>query len=124
MDGVVDTRVGYTGGSNDNPTYQTVCRGDGHTEALKVTYDPKKISYEEILQEFWSEHRPNERSKVQYRSAIWPTTAEQAETAKKMKAELEAKHGKVATAIEKPKEWHDAEEYHQQYIEKMSGRRW
>mmetsp|Transcript_6147 Transcript_6147/g.21609 ORF Transcript_6147/g.21609 Transcript_6147/m.21609 type:complete len:129 (-) Transcript_6147:1054-1440(-) len=125
MPGVVSTRVGYTGGDNPSPTYDTVCAGDGHTEALRVEYDPSETSYEALLQAFFEEHNPTRRSKAQYKSALWPTTDEQKAAAEAMKESLESKHGvKLHTDIEEAKEFWDAEEYHQKYLEKMTGPGW
>jgi len=122
--GVLNTRVGYTGGDSPDPTYNSVCRGDGHTEALKVEYDPSVISYERVLDIFWKEHNPTYKSKPQYKSGIWPTTDEQMETALASREKIAQKYGKVATDIEPAKTWYDAEEYHQKYIAKQSGRQW
>lgn len=113
MPGVVSTTVGYTGGRNDRPTYESVCGGDGHTEAIQIEYDPSETSYEELLQGFWQGHRPGP-SKVQYKSAIWYHDEEQ-------KAVAEAAVKQVGTRyvdIEPSKKWHDAEEYHQKYYAK------
>lgn len=119
----MSTRVGYTGGDAADPTYGSVCGGDGHTEALKIEYDPSVMSYDRILSIFWKEHNPTYRAKAQYKSAIWATTPEQLEAAQRSKKEIEEKYGKVlATDILPAKQWHDAEEYHQKYIEKQSSR--
>lgn len=106
--------MGYTGGDSDNPTYGSVCGGDGHTEALKIEFDPDVISYDSLLEMFWEEHNPSGyKPKVQYKSAIWPTTDAQAEKATASKKAIQDKYGNVHTDIEPPKQWHDAEEYHQ-----------
>lgn len=81
------------------------------------------ISYERLLEIFWKEHNPTYKSKPQYKSAIWPTNEEQMQIAMASKERIEGKYGKVvATDIEFAKPWYDAEEYHQKYIEKQSGR--
>mmetsp|Transcript_24692 Transcript_24692/g.43982 ORF Transcript_24692/g.43982 Transcript_24692/m.43982 type:complete len:86 (+) Transcript_24692:493-750(+) len=81
------------------------------------------MSYDRILSIFWKEHNPTYRAKAQYKSAIWATTPEQLEAAQRSKKEIEEKYGKVlATDILPAKQWHDAEEYHQKYIEKQSSR--
>ena len=119
----MNTRVGYTGGEYPDPTYNTVCAGDGHTEAIKIDYDPSQTSYEELLDVFWEEHNPTYRSKPQYKSAIWPQDKKQEEIAAESKRKLEENFGKeLATDIDEPKTWYDAEEYHQKYFDKMSGR--
>jgi len=90
---------------------------------LKIEYDPSVMSYDRILSIFWKEHNPTYRAKAQYKSAIWATTPEQLEAAQRSKKEIEEKYGKVlATDILPAKQWHDAEEYHQKYIEKQSSR--
>lgn len=101
-----------------------MCAGDGHTEALKLEYDPSVISYEKILEIFWKEHSPKYKSKAQYKSAIWPTTEEQMKIALASRDAVASKWGPVATDIEMATPWWDAEEYHQKYIEKQSMRVW
>jgi peptide-methionine (S)-S-oxide reductase len=121
----VSTRVGYTGGKSENPTYGTVCGGDGHTEALKVEFDPRVVSYDDLLNCFWEEHNPSGyKPKVQYKSAIWPTSESQREIAIASRDAIESKYGSVHTDIEDEQQWWDAEEYHQKYFDKMSGRQW
>lgn len=106
--------MGYTGGTSDNPTYGSVCGGDGHTEAIKIDFDPDVITYENLLDMFWEEHNPSGyKPKVQYKSAIWPTTPAQATAAEASRKAISEKYGPVHTDIESAKEWHDAEEYHQ-----------
>ena len=126
LDGVVSQRVGYTGGSKENPTYGSVCGGDGHTEAGKIEFDPSKITYQQLLDTFWAEHNPSGyKPKPQYKSAIWPQDAEQELVARASKKSIEDKYGKTLhTDIESPTEWWDAEEYHQDYIAKQMGRGW
>ena len=81
--GVVNTVVGYTGGTTANPTYNTVCRNDGHTEAIKVEFDPGVISYEELMRTFFSEAGRG-GGKTQYQSAVWPQTEEQKAVAQRL----------------------------------------
>eukprot|EP00798_Chlamydomonas_sp_ICE-L_P017399 gene17399-23700_t len=108
--GVLKTRVGYTGGMRKNPNYNTVCAGDGHTEGIKIWFDPTVVSYADILKKFFKEHDPFRSSKEQYKSAIWYTNEAQRETARAMITELGAKKGqKVATTLESESEWYDTE---------------
>ncbi len=129
--GVVKTRVGYTGGHTPNPTYQEVCTGEtGHAEAVEVTYDPRVVSYERLLEVFWSIHDPTSLNRqgwdvgTQYRSAIFYHTREQAWAARNSKARLEAS-GKykdpIVTEIVPAGPFYPAEEYHQGYYEKRRG---
>ena len=129
--GVVKTRVGYTGGHTPNPTYQEVCTGEtGHAEAVEVTYDPRVVSYERLLEVFWSIHDPTSLNRqgwdvgTQYRSAIFYHTQEQAQVARSSRARLEAS-GKykdpIVTEIVPAGPFYPAEEYHQGYYEKRGG---
>ena len=128
--GVINTRVGYTGGTLKAPTYQQVCRGDtGHAEAVEVEFDPKQISYAQLLDVFWKCHSPTSFNKqgldegTQYRSAIYCHSAEQMAAALDSKEQLEhsKKHhpSPIVTQIEMAHEFHPAEEYHQRYYEKQ-----
>jgi peptide methionine sulfoxide reductase msrA/msrB len=128
INGVVETEVGYTGGKVENPTYKEVCGGEtGHAEAVRIKFDPAKISYEQLLDEFWEIHDPTSLNRqgfdfgYQYRSAIFCTTKEQYEKALKSKEKLE-KSGrfkrKIVTEITMAKPFYRAEEYHQKYYEK------
>ncbi len=126
--GVIDARVGYTGGNMPNPTYQDVCTDKtGHAEAVEVTFDPKQISYEQLLDVFWANHNPTTRNRQgpdvgsQYRSAIFFHSPEQEKAAKGSKARNEkAKrfHRPIVTQIAPASEFWPAEEYHQRYLEK------
>ena len=89
MDGVVSSSVGYTGGpsAKSNPTYRSVCSGDGHTEAIRVVYDPKVLSYEQLMQRVLKE-ASSHRSKPQYMSAVWAQNPSQAAAASKVAASL------------------------------------
>lgn len=126
-EGVVDTRVGYTGGHADEPTYQQVCSDTtGHTEAVEVVYDPARVSYGDLLEVFWRLHDPTQVNRQgpdvgsQYRSAIFTHDEEQTRAAKESKQATEERLGKpVATEIVPADAFWDAEEYHQQYFEKQ-----
>lgn len=128
LDGVVDTRVGYTGGTTSDPSYRDVCSGTtGHAEAVEVIYDPRRIGYEDLLDAFWAMHDPTQTDRQgpdvgsQYRSAIFVLDDEQRETAERSRRELEASgriDGPVATRIERVGTFWPAEDYHQRYLEK------
>jgi peptide-methionine (S)-S-oxide reductase len=128
--GVVVTAVGYEGGYTPNPTYNEVCGGKtGHSEAVRVVYDPKQVSYEELLRLFWEDHDPTQGMRqgndvgTQYRSAIFTRTDGQAAAAQASRdmyaAELrKAGYGDVTTEIQPAGEFYFAEDYHQQYLAK------
>lgn len=126
--GVAETKVGYSGGSYENPTYRDVCRGDtGHTEVVQVRYDPDQLSYESLLDAFWQCHDPTQVNRqgpdfgYQYRSVIFWHSDRQRTVAEASKQRLQASgaHASpVATAIEPASVFYDAEEYHQKYLEK------
>ncbi|UXN74216.1 peptide-methionine (S)-S-oxide reductase MsrA [Devosia sp. A8/3-2] len=130
LPGVIVTAVGYQGGSTPNPSYEEVCSGQtGHTEAVKVVYDPKAISLDTLLKTFWEEHNPTEGMRqgndvgTQYRSAIYTTTPEQAAVvAASKQAYQEALRargtGAITTEISPAGEFYYAETYHQQYLAK------
>ena len=128
MEGVVSTRVGYMGGHFSNPTYKKVCsHKTGHAEALEVTFDPSKVSYDDLLEIFWSIHDPTTLNRQgpdigdQYRSAIFYLNEEQKEKAECFKAKLEASKrfkNPIVTQIVSASDFWQAEEYHQQYVEK------
>lgn len=126
--GVVDIAVGFAGGTIPNHSYERVCRGDtGHAEVVHIKYDPEKISYEQLLDVFWSIHDPTTLNRQgadvgeQYRSVIFYYTPEQKAAAIKSKEKLE-KLGKyknpIATQILPATKFFRAEEYHQRYFEK------
>jgi len=126
--GVVSTTVGYEGGSMENPTYKDVCTDKtGHAEVVEVTYDPSKVSYEGLLDVFWSVHDPTTMNRqgpdvgTQYRSVIFYHNKEQEAAAKKSKEKLE-KSGRfkkpIVTQIVPAAKFWKAEEYHQQYLAK------
>ena len=127
-DGVISTRVGYTGGTTQNPSYEMVCTdGTGHAEAVEVTYDPTKISYDALLKIFWDNYNPTTMNRQgpdigsQYRSAIFYHSEEQKNTAEKSLKELDAL-GKwkspIVTQIVPASTFYEAEDYHQQYLAK------
>ncbi len=128
LKGVTSTTVGYTGGTFKNPTYKDVCTDKtGHAEVVEVTYDPAKISYEDILNVFWDIHDPTTKNRqgpdvgTQYQSAIFYHTPEQQTIAEASKKRLEATgkyKKKIVTEITKATTFYPAEEYHQQYLAK------
>jgi peptide-methionine (S)-S-oxide reductase len=126
--GVKDTSVGYTGGNTPDPTYPEVCTGStGHAEAVKVMFDPAQVTYQQLLEVFWQCHDPTQLNRqgpdvgTQYRSAIFFHSPQQeaAAQASKIQQEKSGRHGKpIVTEIAPAAEYYDAEEYHQQYLEK------
>lgn len=129
--GILDTRVGYTGGSVPNPTYKLVCTGiTGHAEAIEITFDPGKISYEKVLDYFFRMHDPTTLNRqhndvgTQYRSAIFYNTEEQKAVAERVKEQFN-KSGRfkkpVVTEITKASQFYVAEDYHQKYLVKNPG---
>jgi peptide-methionine (S)-S-oxide reductase len=126
LDGVTRTRVGYAGGATENPTYEDVCsHTTGHAEVVEVTYDPERISYEQLLDVFWAKHDPTQLNRQgwdigdNYRSAIFFKDDEQREAALKSKAGEQRNWGApIVTQIEPAQTFYEAEDYHQQYLEK------
>jgi peptide-methionine (S)-S-oxide reductase len=126
--GVTSTTVGYTGGHTKNPNYKEVCTNTtGHAEAVEVEFDPKQVSYQQLLDLFWEIHDPTQLNRQgpdvgkQYRSAIFYHDAEQEAAARASKAAQEKSgkyHGPVVTEITAAPEFYRAEDYHQQYFEK------
>ncbi len=133
LPGVVTTLVGYAGGATPNPTYEEVCSGlTGHTEAVRVVFDPTVLPYELVLKAFWENHDPTQGMRqgndvgTQYRSAIYTTSDEQLATARASrdlyaKALADAGRGEITTEILPAGEFYYAEEYHQQYLHKNPG---
>jgi peptide-methionine (S)-S-oxide reductase len=131
LDGVVSTSVGYQGGITPNPTYEEVCSGmTGHTEAVRVAFDPAKVSYAELLRVFWENHDPTQGMRqandigTQYRSAIYPTSDTQLDEAKASRdvyqgALTAAGRGTITTEVVRAGEFYPAEEHHQQYLHKV-----
>jgi len=126
LDGVTKTEVGYEGGTLENPTYEDVCsHTTGHAEVVQVTYDPERISYEQLLDVFWAKHDPTQLNRQgwdigdQYRSVIFFEDDEQCEVALRSKAEEQTRHAQpVVTQVEPAQTFYVAEDYHQQYLEK------
>jgi len=128
MPGVLATRVGYTGGSTDNPTYKDVCTDrTGHAEAVEVDFDPAQVRYEDLLKVFWENHDPTQLNRqgpdwgTQYRSAIFFHTPEQQRAAQASKESLEKARRfskPIVTQIVPAVTFYPAEDYHQQYLEK------
>ena len=128
LKGVVSTRVGYTGGWTENPTYREVCTGEtGHAEAVEITFDPSVISYAELVEHFWNIHDPTSLNRqgwdvgTQYRSAIFVHSEEQRRIAEASRRKLEtsgAYKDPIVTEIVEAKEFWPAEEYHQGYYAK------
>ena len=131
LDGVLETGVGYSGGTTRNPTYNEVLRGDtGHAETLRIEYDPGVISYADLLRHFFRMHDPttpdrqgNDRG-TQYRSAVFVTNGEESAEARRVLAELEAAgtwNDPAVTEIRQAGAFYPAEPYHQDYLEKHPG---
>lgn len=128
LDGVLETAVGYSGGTRENPTYEQVCSdATGHAEVVQITYNPEEISYENLLKVFWENHNPTQLNRqgpdvgTQYRSVIFYHNEEQKAMAEKSKEDLDARqvfHAPIVTSIEPAKPFYKAEEYHQQYLAK------
>ncbi len=126
--GVLDTAVGYSGGKLEQPTYKDVCTDQtGHAEVVQVTFDPEKLSYEKLLEEFFKLHDPTQVNRQgpdfgkQYRTAIFYHSPEQQQVALKVKQALDASKSfnkPIATEISPAAPFWRAEEYHQRYLEK------
>jgi len=125
--GVEQTTVGYTGGNLKNPTYDEVCTDKtGHAEAVEIIFDPKQITYEQLLETFWMIHDPTQKNRqgpdvgTQYRSAIFYHNQEQKQIAEHSKKQKEKDLGMIIqTQITPAKEFYPAEEYHQKYFKKQ-----
>ncbi len=129
--GVYTTAVGYAGGFTPNPTYEEVCSGrTGHAEVVLVVFDPKVVSYEQLLKVFWEAHDPTQGMRqgndigTQYRSAIYTYSPEQRAAAERSKAMFqdrlrEAGYGDITTEIADAPTFYYAEDYHQQYLAKV-----
>jgi peptide-methionine (S)-S-oxide reductase len=128
LPGVTSTRVGYTGGQTENPSYKEVCTDrTGHAEAVEVEFDPARVRYADLLKVFWENHDPTQVNRQgpdwgsQYRTAIFFHSPEQQLQAEKFKQELEKAHvysKPIATQIVPAVTFYPAEDYHQQYLEK------
>jgi peptide-methionine (S)-S-oxide reductase len=133
LPGVYSTAVGYAGGHTLNPSYRQVCSGTtGHAEAVQVIFDPRRISYEELLRVFWESHDPTQGMRqgndvgTQYRSAIYATDAAQLKAAERSRLAYQAALdkaglGKITTEIREAPPFFYAEDYHQQYLAKNPG---
>lgn len=128
LDGVVETTVGYAGGWTKNPTYKEVCSdGTGHAEVVQVEYDPARVTYEQLLEVFWSNHNPTTPNRQgpdvgsQYRSAIFFHSPEQEQAARASRERLTAEkrfRNPIVTEISPAPEFYPAEDYHQKYLMK------
>jgi peptide-methionine (S)-S-oxide reductase len=130
LPGVYSTAVGYAGGFTSNPSYEEVCSGDtGHAEVVRVIYDPQKISYPELLKQFWEAHDPTQGMRqgndlgTQYRSVIFALDPEQRAAAEESKRIYQARltaagRGTITTEILDAPKFYYAEDYHQQYLAK------
>ena len=131
LPGVIDTTVGYSGGTTERPTYEAVCTDrTGHAEVVRVEFDPERVSYDRLLDLFFSLHDPTQVNRQgpdvgrQYRSVIFTHSAEQMAAAHAAKHRIEATRRSskpVATIIEPAGPFWPAEEYHQRYLEKRGG---
>lgn len=133
LKGVYSTQVGYAGGYTPNPTYKEVCSGKtGHAEVVRVVYQPERISFEELLKVFWENHDPTQGMRQgndhgsQYRSAIYPTSAEHMGAALRSQEDYQkvlSEHGfgLITTDIREGQTFYYAEDYHQQYLSKNPG---
>lgn len=131
LPGVFSTSVGYQGGITPNPTYEETCSGmTGHTEAVRVVFDPSVVAYGEILRAFWEGHDPTQGMGqgndigTQYRSTIFYNSPAQQETAERVKARVAASgtwKKPITTSIEAESTWWRGEEYHQDYLQKNPG---
>ena len=121
--GVHSVESGYTGGETISPTYKQICGGDtGHAEAIRITFDPDELPLDDLLDIFFATHDPTQLNRqgndigTQYRSAIFPQSAQQEEKARAAIARAnESNGGRVVTTIEPAAEWYPAEDYHQDY---------
>ena len=127
--GVINAVSGYTGGHLDNPSYRQVCNhSTGHAEAVEVTFDPQRVSYDELLNVFWQIHDPTQLNRQgpdvgdQYRSAVFTHSPEQQSAAIASRDREQSRHKRpiVTQIVPAPKFW-AAEEYHQRYFEKNGG---
>jgi peptide-methionine (S)-S-oxide reductase len=128
--GVVSTAVGYAGGHTPNPTYEEVCSGrTGHAEAVRVVYDPARVSYRDLLKVFWESHDPTQGMRqgndvgTQYRSVIYTHSDDQRKAAEDSRGEYQrvlrvAAYGPITTQVVPAGEFYFAEDYHQQYLQK------
>jgi len=133
QEGVYSTSVGYAAGYTPNPTYREVCSGmTGHNEVVRVVFDPKIVSYEQLLKAFWESHNPTQGMRqgndtgTQYRSGIYTYSDEQREAAEASRDAYQQQlkqsgYGEITTEILDAPEFYYAEDYHQQYLAKNPG---
>jgi peptide-methionine (S)-S-oxide reductase len=132
VDGVISTAAGYMGGFLENPSYEQVCTGEtGHAEVVQVTYDPDRVSYENLLDIFWSVHDPTQLNRQgpdtgpNYRSVIFYHDPEQGTLARRSKLDIEISgrfgNRRIMTVIQPAGPFYRAEDYHQQYYAKKGG---
>ena len=129
--GLIDARVGYTGGQSDSPSYRQVCSGaTGHAEALLVVFDPEKVSYRQLIEFFFKMHDPTTLNRqgmdtgTQYRSGVFANDEEQMKIAQEIKEKVGKQWfpGKpITTEVIRAGQWYDAEDYHQKYLHKNPG---
>ncbi len=126
LDGVTSTAVGYSGGQVPNPTYKQVCGSrTGHAEVVHVTFDPERVSYDQLLDLFWSSHDPTQKNRQgwdvgpQYRTGVFTYSDEQAAAAAASRDRAQARFRQpIVTEITPASEFYAAEDYHQRYLEK------
>jgi peptide-methionine (S)-S-oxide reductase len=127
LPGVISTRVGFCGGTVKDPSYHRVCEGDtGHAEVVEIEYDPKKITYSDLLKKFFASHDPTTLNRqgpdtgYQYRSVIFYTNPEQEKEANEAKEQVQAEYSgrAIVTAVEPAQPFYKAEDYHQHYLQK------
>jgi methionine-S-sulfoxide reductase len=126
--GVVETVAGYTGGHTENPSYEQVCtHSTGHAEAVRITFDPKQVSYEMLVRQFFRMHDPTQLNRQgpdigdNYRSAVFYQDETQKQAAQKIIQELDDSGDfkkAIVTTLEPAKKWYPAEDYHQKYTQK------
>jgi peptide-methionine (S)-S-oxide reductase len=128
--GVIETAVGYEGGHVDNPSYEQVCSGEtGHVEVCEVTFDPDRVSYEDLVAKYFQIHDPTQLNRqgpdvgYQYRSVIFAHSDEQAETARRVIERTQERfRNPIVTTIEPAQPFWRAEEYHQCYVQRRQER--
>lgn len=126
VEGVISAESGYTGGTTENPTYADVGTGrTGHAESVRVVFDPRRVSYEELVRHFFEIHDPTQVDRqgadigTQYRSEIFYSSPRQKRTAELLIAILKRRGYRISTRLSPASKFYRAEEYHQQYIAKM-----
>lgn len=129
--GIISTRVGYTGGHTENPTYKDVCIGDtNHAESIEITFDPTQTTYRDLLIFFFKMHDPTTKNRqggdvgTQYRSAIFTTSKEQKQTAQELIKQIDTAgflNAPIVTEITDASPFYEAEENHQDYLQKHPG---